>query len=63
MDVRLPGSVHFVHKVIEEVEAMYRAAGLKFTDIHIGGDEVPDGVWNGGQECRMQVRCRYMQMD
>lgn len=63
MDVRLPGSVHFVHKVIEEVEAMYRAAGLKFTDIHIGGDEVPDGVWNGDKNagCRFVADiCRWI---
>ena len=31
----------FIEKVVDEVEAMYKLAGLKLENLHIGGDEVP----------------------
>ncbi len=45
MNVALPSVYTFMEKVIDEVIAMYRDAGAPLETIHIGGDEVPNGVW------------------
>lgn len=36
-----------MEKVIDEIIAMYNDAGIELTAIHIGGDEVPKGSWEG----------------
>ena len=36
---------HFYEKVVDEIEAMYKAAGLTLDEFHTGGDEVPEGAW------------------
>ncbi|PMD96160.1 beta-N-acetylhexosaminidase [Siphonobacter sp. BAB-5405] len=36
---------HFFETVIADVAKMYDEAGLKLTVLHVGGDEVPQGVW------------------
>lgn len=45
MNVAMPSVYAFLEKVFDEVIAMYQEAGVKLTTIHIGGDEVPNGVW------------------
>lgn len=47
MNPALPGPYRFMDKVIDEVIAMYKEAGVPLTTIHIGGDEVPHGAWSG----------------
>ena len=34
-----------MEKVIQELNAMYQEAGLSLYTVHLGGDEVPRGVW------------------
>ncbi|SEL67643.1 family 20 glycosylhydrolase [Parapedobacter koreensis] len=41
----LESSYHFVEKVITELALMYQDAGAELRIIHMGGDEVPAGVW------------------
>lgn len=36
---------HFYEKVVDEIGAMYREAGLRLDEFHTGGDEVPEGAW------------------
>lgn len=45
MNVALKSSYRFVEKVIDEIEKTYNEAGVKFAQIHLGGDEVPKGAW------------------
>jgi hexosaminidase len=45
MNVALPSTYRFIEKVIDELKAMYKAADAPLTGIHLGGDEVPHGVW------------------
>src|SRR5690606_26268004 len=45
MNVSLPSVYTFMEKVFDEVIAMYQEAGAPLETIHIGGDEVPNGVW------------------
>jgi len=45
IDVSLPSTYRFLEKVIDELQAMYKEAGAPLERIHMGGDEVPTGVW------------------
>ena len=41
----LPSVYRFLDKVITEFQSMYADAGVPFTKVSLGGDEVPPGVW------------------
>ncbi len=43
----LPGSYEFIDKVLEEVSALFPAPY-----VHIGADEVPNGVWSKSPACQ-----------
>jgi hexosaminidase len=45
MNVALPSTYAFIETVVDEIRAMYREAGAPLHTIHLGGDEVPAGVW------------------
>lgn len=45
MNIAMPSTYTFIEKVVDEVKAMYILANAPLKTIHIGGDEVPDGVW------------------
>lgn len=51
VDVALESTYHFFETVIDEVIAMYAAAGVPLETIHTGGDEVPEGVWAKSPSC------------
>lgn len=50
MNPAAPGTYRFLEKVTDEVRKMYAEAGAPFPGIHFGGDEVPDGAWDGCAE-------------
>ncbi|GEM73944.1 beta-N-acetylhexosaminidase [Vibrio sagamiensis] len=43
----LPGSYEFIDKVLEEISALFPAPF-----VHIGADEVPNGVWSNSPACQ-----------
>lgn len=45
MNIAMPSTYTFIAKIVDEVKEMYSLANAPLTTIHIGGDEVPDGVW------------------
>lgn len=45
MNIAMPSTYTFIEKVVDEVREMYILANAPLKTIHIGGDEVPDGVW------------------
>lgn len=47
MNVASENTYIFMETVITALERMYAKAGVTFTDLHIGGDEVADGAWEG----------------
>jgi len=47
MNAALTSTYRFVEKVFDELQAMYKTAGAPLTMMHMGGDEVPEGVWAG----------------
>lgn len=52
MNVSLPSTYNFMKKVISEIKGMYADAKVELPSIHIGGDEVPPGVWEGSPACK-----------
>lgn len=47
-----PSVITFYDKVIGEFSAMYKEAGAPMNFFHIGGDEVPKGVWERSALCQ-----------
>jgi hexosaminidase len=45
MNPALPATYAFISKVVAEVVALHREAGVPLKHLHMGGDEVPTGVW------------------
>lgn len=43
----LPGTYQFIDRVLEEVAALFPSPW-----VHIGGDEVPEGVWLNSPKCQ-----------
>ena len=56
LNVALPSTYRFMEKVIQELAAMYREAGAPLTTVHLGGDEVPRGVWMGSPACQKLMK-------
>lgn len=52
VNVCMDSSYAFIDKVIYEMQQMYRAAGLKLTTYHMGGDEVGAGSWTASPQCQ-----------
>ncbi|MGF6927447.1 hexosaminidase [Chitinophaga sp. W2I13] len=51
MNVALPSTYHFLDKVVEEIQSMYKEAGAPLESVHMGGDEVPGGVFEKSPAC------------
>ncbi len=51
MDVAIPSTYNFIEKVVTEIVKLYQQAGAPLTTIHLGGDEVPAGVWQQSPDC------------
>lgn len=47
MNPALESTYGFIERVVGELAAMHREAGAPLRHIHMGGDEVPAGVWVG----------------
>lgn len=56
MNPALDGPINFMRTVIGEIISMYKDAGVELTAIHIGGDEVPDGAWNGSPSVQALIK-------
>ena len=52
INVALPSTYAFIGKVFDGLLALYAEAGAPLEAIHVGGDEVPEGAWEGSPACR-----------
>ncbi len=52
IDVGRDASYEFLDVVVGELAAMYNRAGVPLEIVHLGGDEVPHGAWEGSPACR-----------
>lgn len=55
MNPALESTYRFMEKVVDELAAIYAEAGVPLTGIHIGGDEVPEGAWDGAPSVRKMM--------
>jgi hexosaminidase len=51
VDVGSESTYRFLDVVFGELADMYKRAGVPLTSIHLGGDEVPAGVWEMSPAC------------
>lgn len=51
INVALPSTYNFIAKVFDTLIEYYREAGAPLEQIHIGGDEVPEGAWEKSPAC------------
>ncbi len=56
MNVALPGTYRFMERVVDEIVKMYAAADAPLEVIHVGGDEVPRGVWSASPAAKRFMR-------
>jgi hexosaminidase len=52
MCVARPSVYHFIEKVVDELILMHKEAGVPLETVHLGGDEVPRGVWERSPLCQ-----------
>jgi len=45
MNPALESTYRFIERVVGDLVAMHRDAGVPLRNLHMGGDEVPNGVW------------------
>ena len=60
LDISSEGTYNFMEKVIDELISMYKDAGVELAAIHIGGDEVPHGSWEGSPNVADFMKKRNM---
>lgn len=51
INVCLESSYGFIENVVDELIGMHREAGTDLQTVHVGGDEVPAGVWQKSPVC------------
>jgi len=51
LDVCKESTYTFIGKIFDEIINMYQEAGVPLKTMHVGGDEVPEGVWKGSPSC------------
>jgi hexosaminidase len=51
LNVCQPSTYRFLAKVVDELRALHETAGAPLPAVHVGGDEVPDGVWTKSPAC------------
>ncbi len=47
IDPGAPGTYRFIETVVAQIAALHRQAGVPLRVLHIGGDELADGAWQG----------------
>ena len=45
MNPGLPSTYAFIQRVVDQVVALHKQAGVKLNTIHVGADELPNGAW------------------
>lgn len=60
MNIALPSTYNFVKDVMTDVIKMYDEAGAPLDVIHVGGDEVPHGAWEGSPVAQAYMKEKGM---
>ena len=60
MNPGLASTYTFIEHVLNEVVALHRAAGVPLRNIHVGGDELPAGVWERSPACLALMKRQHL---
>ncbi|WP_395641574.1 family 20 glycosylhydrolase [Rudaea sp.] len=60
MDPGLESTYAFIERVVADLVAMHKEAGVPLTTLHVGGDEVPRGVWEQSPAVRKLMQARHL---
>ena len=55
-DIGMESTYNFMALVFDRLIEMHNEAGTPLTEIHIGGDEVPEGAWFGSPACQALLK-------
>lgn len=55
INAALPSTYKFLTTVIDDIMNMYAVANAPLATIHMGGDEVPDGVWTKSKAVKKMI--------
>lgn len=58
LNVAHEGVFNFLYKVVDELEKMWKDAGLKLDIVHLGGDEVPKGSWDASPDIQALMKAK-----
>src|SRR5437870_3982242 len=58
MNPALESTYRFIERVVGDLAAMHREAGVPLRHIHMGGDEVPGGVWQGSPAVQTYLKAQ-----
>lgn len=58
LNVAHEGVFNFLYKVVDELEKMWKDAGLKLDIVHLGGDEVPKGSWDASPDIQALMKVK-----
>jgi hexosaminidase len=56
MNPALESTYGFIERVVTDLVEMHREAGVPLRHIHMGGDEVPSGVWEGSPAAQAYLK-------
>ncbi|WP_163831407.1 family 20 glycosylhydrolase [Spartinivicinus ruber] len=56
VNVCMPSTYTFIDKVLNEIKQLYSQADTNLITVHIGGDEVPKGVWQQSPACQQLLQ-------
>ncbi len=60
MNPGLDSTYAFIAQVVSELVALHKAAGVPLHTIHVGGDEVPAGVWEKSPACQALMHREHL---
>jgi hexosaminidase len=60
MNPVLESTYRFIERVVGDLAAIHREAGVPLRHIHMGGDEVPAGVWEGSPAVQAYLKAHEL---
>ncbi|HVQ30361.1 MAG TPA: family 20 glycosylhydrolase, partial [Vicinamibacteria bacterium] len=61
MNVALPSTYAFIERVVGDLVTLHRDAGVPLLHLHMGGDEVPAGVWEGSPAAQAYLKEHHLE--
>jgi len=61
IDPGLDSTFRFIEHVVDQVAALHRAAGVPLHTIHMGGDELPNGAWEGSPASLARMKKEHLE--